>query len=195
METPVGKGFQKGDPARRERGASLLELAVVLPVLALFLFGIIDFGRLIQARLIVTNVSREGGSLASRDIKAGADLGALLQSSADPLDMANWGRIYVSRIRSGVSEAEPDPVIDSQDSCGGLAVASAIGAGLPRLGLSQVMYNHLVYNSENRTSDLSEITVVEVYYKYRPITPLPSLAQNVLLSDGDGSIFGSRAVF
>lgn len=181
--------------ARTERGIALLELAIVLPVLALFIFGIIDFGRLIQARLIITNVSREGGSLASREIKVGADLGVLLQSSASPLDMGAWGKIYVSRIKCGVSDAEPDPVIDSHDSCGNLAVASVIGAGQPRLGLSPAMYNHLVYNNDNRTADLSELTVVEVYYKYRPITPLPAFAQNVLLGGGDGFVFGSRAVF
>lgn len=195
MGTPAEKMKKTRRRTRRERGIALLELAIVLPVLALFIFGTIDFGRLIQARLIITNVSREGGSLASREIKVGADLGALLQSSASPLDMASLGRIYVSRIKSGVSEADPDPVIDTQDSCGGLAVTSVIGAGLPRLGLSPTMYNHLVYNSDNRTADLSELTIVEVYYEYRPITPLPAFAHNVLLGGGSGFVFGSRAVF
>jgi hypothetical protein len=57
------------------------------------------------------------------------------------------------------------------------------------------MYNHLVYKDANRTADLSELTVVEVYYEYRPITPLPAFAQNVLLGGGDGFVIGSRAVF
>lgn len=195
MKTRTVKTKKNNGRARGNRGIALVELAIVLPVLALIIFGIIDFGRLIQARLIVTNVSREGGSLASREIKVGADLGVLLQSSASPLDMATWGKIYVTRIKCGLSEAQPDPLVESQDSCGSLPVDSTIGAGRPQFGLSPAMYNHLVYNEVNRTADLSELTIVEVYYKYRPITPLPEFANNILLSSGDGVVFGSKSIF
>ncbi len=57
----------------------MIEFCLILPVLLVLVFAIIDFGRLIHARLIITNVTREGGNLASRDIKSGNDLITMLQ--------------------------------------------------------------------------------------------------------------------
>lgn len=50
-----------GRAARRgERGASLVEMAVVLPVLALLLVGAIDFGRVFYVSMALTNAARVG---------------------------------------------------------------------------------------------------------------------------------------
>jgi Flp pilus assembly protein TadG len=43
-----------------DRGATAVEAALVLPVLLLVVFGIIDFGRLLNAQLNVTTAAREG---------------------------------------------------------------------------------------------------------------------------------------
>lgn len=42
------------------RGASMVEFALVLPVLLLILFGIIEFGIIIYNQQVITNASREG---------------------------------------------------------------------------------------------------------------------------------------
>lgn len=47
------------------RGQAVVELALALPLLALLLFGIIDFGLGLSARVQVTNAVREGARLAS----------------------------------------------------------------------------------------------------------------------------------
>ncbi|HET6488327.1 MAG TPA: TadE/TadG family type IV pilus assembly protein [Syntrophales bacterium] len=186
-------------PGRRqaERGASMLELAMILPILVVLVYGIVDFGRLIHARLVVTNVSREGGSLASRDIREGDALIAMLQSSAAPFDLKDAdGRIYITKIKAGATTQNPEPYIDSRFQGGGLNAASSITGsvfGTPH-GLSSMLYNHLRYIAQNSTSDISEVTVVEVFYLYRPITPLPKLIQNHFLPSG-GLLIGSRAVF
>jgi Flp pilus assembly protein TadG len=44
----------------RERGASAVEFALVLPVLMLILFGIIEFGFIMYDKALITNASREG---------------------------------------------------------------------------------------------------------------------------------------
>jgi Flp pilus assembly protein TadG len=44
----------------RDRGAAAVELALVLPVLLLIVFGTIDFGRLLHARMTLTEAAREG---------------------------------------------------------------------------------------------------------------------------------------
>jgi hypothetical protein len=194
------------DIRRGKRGVALIEFALILPLLLLMALAVIDVGRLIQVRLIVTNLAREGGSLASRQSTLDANLIGLLQSSSNPpmdLSGAN-GKIYVSRIRAGTGPAPNNvPTIATQLSGGALPWSSGIRAGLTRLGLSQRLYNHLVYRVQptipaQSASDISEITVVEVYSKYRPITPLPNfMLKDLLLRDVNhtGMVVSSRAIF
>jgi Flp pilus assembly protein TadG len=48
---------------RGERGAELVELAVVLPLLLILIAGIVDFGFLLQSYEVVTNAAREGARI------------------------------------------------------------------------------------------------------------------------------------
>jgi Flp pilus assembly protein TadG len=67
---PAGDGFRarvtrKVEPMglrRRlgERGAAAVEMALVMPILVLFIGGIIDFGRAFMSQVILTNAAREG---------------------------------------------------------------------------------------------------------------------------------------
>jgi Flp pilus assembly protein TadG len=45
---------------KNDRGATIVEFAIVLPVFLLLIFGIIDFGLLIYNKQILTNATREG---------------------------------------------------------------------------------------------------------------------------------------
>jgi Flp pilus assembly protein TadG len=49
----------------RDRGTAAVEFALVLPVLLLILFGIIDFGRALNAQITLTAAAREGVRLAA----------------------------------------------------------------------------------------------------------------------------------
>jgi Flp pilus assembly protein TadG len=59
---PAGIGGAGG-----ERGQTLLELALTFPLLLMLLLAIVDFGRVIDALIIVTNAAREGARHASVD--------------------------------------------------------------------------------------------------------------------------------
>ncbi|MEV4412456.1 TadE/TadG family type IV pilus assembly protein [Catellatospora sp. NPDC049609] len=50
-----------------DKGAAAVELAMVLPVLLLLVFGIIDFGRMLNAQISVTEAAREGARAAVVD--------------------------------------------------------------------------------------------------------------------------------
>jgi Flp pilus assembly protein TadG len=50
---------------RSERGAELIEMAIVTPLLLLLVFGIIDFGFLFQRYVVLTNAAVEGARVAS----------------------------------------------------------------------------------------------------------------------------------
>lgn len=56
---------------RRECGQSLVELAVVLPILTILVLGIIDFGMSMRAYVTVAQATREGARFATAGNAAG----------------------------------------------------------------------------------------------------------------------------
>lgn len=48
-----------------ERGQALVEMALVLPLFFLLLFGVVEMGRVGYAYITVNNAAREGGRIAS----------------------------------------------------------------------------------------------------------------------------------
>jgi Flp pilus assembly protein TadG len=48
-----------------DRGAAAVEFALLLPLLLLIVFGIVDFGRLLNAQITLTQAAREGARLAA----------------------------------------------------------------------------------------------------------------------------------
>jgi Flp pilus assembly protein TadG len=50
---------------RNERGATLVEFAMVLPLLALFFVGIVDFGMILREHEILQNAAREGARFSA----------------------------------------------------------------------------------------------------------------------------------
>jgi Flp pilus assembly protein TadG len=60
MNRPRSSGRNGGD-----RGTAVVEFALVLPVLLLIVFGIIDFGRALDAQIQLTGAAREGVRLAA----------------------------------------------------------------------------------------------------------------------------------
>ncbi len=51
-------------PPRRRRGAAVVEAAMVLPVVLLFLMGILEYGRYVMTLQVLTNAAREGAHYA-----------------------------------------------------------------------------------------------------------------------------------
>ena len=58
--------LQKARTPRLRAGAAMVEIAVVVPVLLLFLLGIVEYGRLMQVSNVTTNASREGARYAAQ---------------------------------------------------------------------------------------------------------------------------------
>src|SRR5437773_6489684 len=50
---------------REERATQIVEFALLLPILLLFVFGIVDFGRGFFTWMIITNGAREGARAAA----------------------------------------------------------------------------------------------------------------------------------
>jgi Flp pilus assembly protein TadG len=95
---------------RSERGANLVEFALVLPLLLLILAGVVDFGYAFHDYIIITNAAREGARVASRlpcrtgDATQRAALDAAIRSAvnADAVMLKPGGTTTIAII--------PDPV-------------------------------------------------------------------------------------
>ena len=57
-----------------ERGAELIEFAIVTPLLLLLVFGIADFGLMFQRYEVLTNAAREGARVAALPGYVAADV-------------------------------------------------------------------------------------------------------------------------
>jgi len=76
------------DRRRKQRGAALVEFAIVLPVLVLLLFGIIEFTRAYSAKTTMTHAAREGArTLALRGTVSDAQ--ARVRASSPSLNQSN----------------------------------------------------------------------------------------------------------
>jgi hypothetical protein len=165
-------------------------------MLVLLLLLVLEFGLFIESRLIITNVSREGASIASREPFIDQSITALLRRSGVPLNLAGAnGEIIVTRVTAGDTQDEPSPRISARVSSGDLGVNSSVGETVANMGLTPEIYGHLVFNPDIGTSDIADVTVVEVYYRYRPVTPIGEFARGMLNSAGDGVVISSRAIF
>jgi Flp pilus assembly protein TadG len=61
----AGRARGAGRARCRDRGAAAVEFALLLPLLLLLVFGIIDFGRAINAQITLTQAARTGARLAA----------------------------------------------------------------------------------------------------------------------------------
>jgi Flp pilus assembly protein TadG len=190
------KNPRRATRERAQRGAALIEFTLALPLLLVLVFGVMDFGHLVEQRMILTNVSREGGSLASREEPLDPNLLAVLAATGQPLQLDGAdGRIIVTKLKAGTSIAAPTPTISTQVQIGNLPMASSISEKAMNAGLTSAIYQHLVFNAANNTADISQVTVVEVFYKYHPVTPLSYFLGGMLTKDGGGLNLSSRAVY
>jgi len=69
---------------RDQRGANLVEMALVMLLLLLLLAGVVDFGRAFNNYIIITNASREGARCGSHFPHLPDDIkGAAIQEAAN----------------------------------------------------------------------------------------------------------------
>ena len=71
--------------SRSARGQSLVELAILLPVLLILALGVIDYGRVYFAYVSVTNAARNGAHYASESPAATADLDGIRNTALDDM--------------------------------------------------------------------------------------------------------------
>jgi Flp pilus assembly protein TadG len=90
---------------RGEGGQSLVEFALVLPLLLVVLFAIVDFGRIYQGHVTLTNAVREGARLGAVG-GTSAQIAARVQATAGGLDPSVTAVVPATAGQSVVVEAD-----------------------------------------------------------------------------------------
>ena len=72
---------------KKERGQSMVEFVLVLPIFLVLVFGIVDFGMGIHAWLTITSASREGARIGTVSASSG-EIEAKVRANSSSLDQS-----------------------------------------------------------------------------------------------------------
>ncbi len=89
-------------------GQSVVELALVLPLVLLIVFGVIETGYALLDQHIVTKLTREGSNLISRDTPLDEAASAMTSMSTRPVDFSDGSKLVFSVVKRGGSTGTPN---------------------------------------------------------------------------------------
>ncbi len=176
------------------QGSTILELSISLMLFLFMAFGVIEYGSILNERNTLTQVAREGASLASRNLTSDANMLDLLESTDNALNFANNpGKyaIFLAKVTAGTA-GDPTPSCTVTQR-GGLSNGVQPPAD-PDCDLTPNLLGYLTYNAGIGAA-VGQFTVVKVYYQHDPITPFGNLDW---FGGGNGnapSVMMSRAIF
>lgn len=91
-----------GSLNQRDRGAVMVELAFILPILVMLLVGIIEFGRAYSAQVSIQGAAREGArSLALKESSGSVD--AAVQGAAGSAQVTSVTKVACPAVVSGTT--------------------------------------------------------------------------------------------
>jgi Flp pilus assembly protein TadG len=152
---------------KKDSGQALVEFALSATMMLALVFGLVDFSRAIYIAQVIANLTGEGSSMASRGTTL-SDAAAAVVAASSNLNLSVNGQVIVSSVFNNNNKIQ----LTAQVSQGGTGATSLIGtvvggaAILPATVVPQL--NQTVY-------------VTEVFYKYKPITPIGNFLSGTML--------------
>jgi len=176
---------------RSKKGQGLIELGLALPILLLLSLGAIEIANMIDARLVLSHLTREGANMISLGPPPTPDeaLEAIIDASCPlisngptgpptfcpPENTDRW-RIIYSRI--GPNPAATDTYVIREQVVMGSGSVVAEKRVCPECGLLDFPSCGASCITPSNVPNLDEITsggtfnVIEVFYEYQPTTPV-----------------------
>ena len=105
---------QKTQKARREHGQSLVELALVLPLLVLLISVLFDGGRAVQGYIGIMNASREAAMAGAQSLLSDAQITAIARSEVARSGL-DGGQLAVTVTYAGSSPGQTITVAVAYD--------------------------------------------------------------------------------
>ena len=185
-------------PDRHQRGQSLVEFALIVPVLTLILFGTLEFGLAFNHHLTIEYATREGartgsalGNGGSSNCSGGTDLylidaqtiagvQRILKSPGSPVNLADVSEIRIYRADSAGNQIGTQANVWRYTPGAGPDID--VGAGVEKLDFSVVSTGWSVCTRVDGPNPDS--VGVSIAYTYRFSTPLGSIMQML----GGGSL-------
>ena len=153
-----------------QSGQAALEFALIAPLMLVLMLTVIDFSRAIHYMQVMVSLSRQGSNLASRGTTLPASAAAVVAGDA-PLDLSHNGEVIIT----SVTNVALVNTITGQSSQGGTSNKSKVGtvignrANLPPSTAAMLAPGQTIY-------------VTEIFYSYKPLTPIANLLHIVLPS-------------
>ena len=143
--------------ARPNGGQSLVEMAVILPVLLIVLLGLVEFGNALAISHAMTGYSREGANIAARGTSLDTVV-AVLAAQGQEIDLEARGGVIASRLQveNGL------PVVKEQVASPGWTNQTRVAA------VDSVAHSF----SGSGLLEGQSYWVVEVLYVYEPLGPV-----------------------
>ena len=152
-------------------GQALVELALIMPMLMIFVFGIVDYTRALYDQEVITNLAGEGSSMASRG--AGLAVTAAAVFSDADIDMTDNGCAIVTSVASPSAGSYKVTGQAYSAVCAAGTNSSKIGCFPPPSSCGTATVPTLVQTVLG-TSTNPNVYITEVYFKFSPVTPVGS---------------------
>jgi len=166
------------------RGQSVVEMAVVLPLLLIVVLGVIEVSYALLDQHVVTKMTREGSNLISRETSLADAVNALKSMSGRPVNFNSNSKVIFSVVRRGATTGTNNynkDILYQRYEYGALSASSVISTK------GGATFSPPDYQAANADSDTglqlnglptglsvgtgSMVYVTEVYTKHELITP------------------------